>query len=82
MKSVDPKKLRNRMIKDYEEKLRYLRDWEWKILNKEEVCEKSLILKGHLECLYKTRIIKVKDYRRLTGERDYTIKKVLEHFQS
>lgn len=80
MKSVDPKKLRNKMIKDFEKKLRYLRDWEWKILNEKEIQEKALICKGYLECLYKTRIIKVKDYRRLIGEKDYTFKKIAEHF--
>lgn len=80
MLSVDPKKLRTKMIKDFEEKLRYLRDWEWKILNEKEIQEKALICKGYLECLYKTRIIKVKDYRRLIGEKDYTFKKIAEHF--
>ena len=80
MKSVDPKKLRTKMIKDFEEKLRHLRDWEWKILNEKEIQEKALICKGYLECLYKTRIIKVKDYRRLIKEKDYTFKKIAEHF--
>ena len=80
MKSVDPKKLRNKMIKDFEEKLRYLRDWEWQILNEKEIQEKALICKGYLECLYKTRIIKVTDYRRLIKEKDYTFEKIAEHF--
>ena len=79
MKSIDPKKLRTKMIKDFEEKLRYLREWEWQILSEEEVCEKSLILKGYLEGLYDSKIIKMKEYSRLTKERDYTIKKILEH---
>ena len=82
MKSIDPKKLRNRMIKLYEEKLRYFREWEWKILSEEEACEKSLILKGYVKCLRDSKIIRIKEYTRLIRERDYTIKKVLKHFQS
>ena len=81
MKSVDPKKLRARMIKLFREKLKYFENWEWENMSGESIQERNTKWEGWLEGLCNAKIITLEGQRKLWMEKDKIVSKILEeHF--
>lgn len=80
MKSIEPKKLKNRMIKLFREKLKYFENWEWKNISDAGIQERNTKWEGWLEGLCDAKIITLEEQRKLWMEKDKIVSKILEHF--
>lgn len=80
MKSIEPKKLKNRMIKLFKEKLKYFENWEWKNMSDTGIQERNTKWEGWLDGLCDAKIITLEEQRKLWMEKDKIVSKILEHF--